>query len=209
MGAWSIEHPELFKVSDESGRESYCGYSQEWYASKWQRMSGCGPTAASNIILYMNHTRRAAVIGESPVSKAQCLTVMEEMWRYVTPTFRGVHTTRRFRVGMSAYAASKEMSVRFEVLNLPKNKSRHPGLTEVIRFLEEALSKDCPVAFLNLCNGQELSLDRWHWVTIISIEHDMEGDNAIVEVLDKGAVKGLISPYGTTRRSAEAASCTL
>ncbi len=194
MGSWFIEHPELFKVSDESSGETYCGCSQTWYRGKWQRMSGCGPTAASNIILYMNQ--------ESPISKAKCLSVMEEMWRYVTPTVRGVHTTRRFRVGMSGYAASKGMNVRFEVCNLPKNRSRRPVLSEVIRFLEEALSKDCPVAFLNLCNGQELSLDRWHWVTIISLEHDLEGDNAVVEVLDRGEVKrlNLTLWYNTTKR---------
>jgi hypothetical protein len=201
MGAWAIEHPELFTVADESSGESYCGCSQEWYTGKWRRMSGCGPTAASNIILYMNRVRCAATV-ESSISKAECLSIMEEMWRYVTPTVRGVHTTKRFHEGMSGYAASKEMSVRFEVCNLPKNKSRRPGLTEVLSFIEGALEKDCPVAFLNLCNGQELSLDRWHWVTIISLEHAEDGENAVIEVLDEGEVKRLNLSlwYNTTKR---------
>ena len=194
MGAWSIEHPELFKIEDESSGESYCGCSQEWYTGKWQRMSGCGPTAASNIILYMNR--------KSSISKAECLSIMEEMWRYVTPTLMGVHTTKRFYEGMAEYAESMKMSVRFEVCNLPKNKLSRPGRTEVISFLKKALSKDCPVAFLNLCNGQELSLDRWHWVTIISLEHAEDGENAVIEVLDEGAIKRLNLSlwYNTTKR---------
>jgi len=202
MRIWSIANPELFRIIDEIGSESYYGCSQEWYAKKWQRMSGCGPTAASNIVLYMKHDRCAAGEEESCICKDECLSVMEELWEFVTPTLMGVHTTKRFYEGMAKYAESVKMSVRFEVCDLPQDENRRPQLTEVLRFIEVALEKDCPVAFLNLCNGQELSLDRWHWVTIISLEHSEEGENAVIEVLDEGAVKKLNLSlwYNTTKR---------
>jgi hypothetical protein len=194
MRKWSIAYPELFRIIDESCSESYYGCSQEWYSKKWQRISGCGPTAASNIMLYMNH--------ENCISNNECLSLMEELWEFVTPTLMGVHTTKRFYEGMSEYAESMKMSVRFEVCDLPEDKSRRPELAEVLRFIEGALENDCPVAFLNLCNGQEHRLDRWHWVTIISLEHAEDGENAVIEVLDEGAVKKLNLSlwYNTTKR---------
>ncbi len=31
---------------------TYFGGNQEWFETKWRRMSGCGPTTASTIIMY-------------------------------------------------------------------------------------------------------------------------------------------------------------
>jgi hypothetical protein len=202
MRIWSIANPGLFRIIDESCNESYFGCSQEWYAKKWQRMSGCGPTAASNIMMYINNRKSALGMKDSCRSKDECQSFMEEMWRYVTPTLMGVHTTKRFYEGMAEYAESMKMSVRFEVCDLPQDENRRPELTEMLRFIEGALEKDCPVAFLNLCNGQELSLDRWHWVTIISLEHSEDAENAVIEVLDEGAIKRLNLSlwYNTTKR---------
>ncbi|MBP1744864.1 MAG: hypothetical protein H6Q58_1842 [Firmicutes bacterium] len=201
MGAWSIEHPELFKVSDESCSISYFGCSQEWYTDKWQRLSGCGPTAASNIMMYVKNGKSSAGLHEFCRSREECLSFMEEMWEYVTPTLRGVHTTKRFYEGLSAYAASKKIKAGFQVLDLPRDRSKRPSLARVLGFIEEGLAEDCPVAFLNLCNGKEHRLDRWHWVTIISLEHTGEADYAVAEVLDEGAVKklNLALWYNTTK----------
>jgi hypothetical protein len=202
MRKWSIAYPEMFSIIDERGSVTFNGCSQEWYAKKWQRMSGCGPTAASNLMLYINHGTCAAVKKGNCINKDECLSMMEELWEFVTPTLMGVHTTKRFYEGMAKYAESVKMSVRFEVCDLPEDKSRRPELGEVLRFIEGALEKDCPVAFLNLCNGQELSLDRWHWVTIISLEHAEDEENAVIEVLDEGEIKRLNLSlwYNTTKR---------
>jgi hypothetical protein len=62
------------------------------------------------------------------------------------------------------------------------------------------LDNDVPVAFLNLCNGEEKNLDKWHWVTIISIEFDDDKCSSAVEILDEGMVKKIDIPlwYRTT-----------
>jgi hypothetical protein len=59
----------------------------------------------------------------------------------------------------------------------------------VYAFLDEALAQDLPVAFLNLCNGDEANLDEWHWVTIIALVRDDSGQALLAEVLDGGTVK--------------------
>jgi hypothetical protein len=45
------------------------------------------------------------------------------------------------------------------------------------------------VAFLNLCNGSEKKLDRWHWVTLISLEYAEGGERVFADILDAGIIK--------------------
>jgi len=42
----SISEPNLLKLLDERSHKAYFGCNQEWYATEWQRLSGCGPTVA-------------------------------------------------------------------------------------------------------------------------------------------------------------------
>ena len=47
---------------------------------------------------------------------------------------------------------------------------------KVSDFIEKALRRNQPVAFLNLSNGTLDNLDSWHWVTIVSLR----GDDAMI-----------------------------
>lgn len=40
----TISNIDLFSVLDENTNKTYYGCDQEWYATQWQRRSGCGPT---------------------------------------------------------------------------------------------------------------------------------------------------------------------
>ena len=50
MNDVSIKHPEWLYI-DVDGKTSY-GYDQEWFTDEWQRLSGCGPTSASQVLGY-------------------------------------------------------------------------------------------------------------------------------------------------------------
>ncbi len=73
-------------------------------------------------------------------------------------------------------------------LDIPKNRFQRPELSAVSEFLENSLSKDLPVAFLNLDNGDEKRLDSWHWVTVIALDYERDGA-AAVKILDEGRIK--------------------
>jgi hypothetical protein len=62
-------------------------------------------------------------------------------------------------------------------------------LQQVVTFLAEALEKDSPVAFLNLEHGGLAELESWHWVTVISLEYDLEAKAAYATILDCGTEK--------------------
>ena len=154
----TISNLNFLKVLDEGSHQEYYGCNQNWYTSVWQRMAGCGPTAASNLVAYLDHTRHTSDPGQNYRTKKSCLALMEEIWEYVTPTFQGVSTTKIFYEGLFSYAQSKELNTGYCFIDVPKDRPSRPGFAEVLKFLEEALSKDAPVAFLNLCNGAEKNL---------------------------------------------------
>ncbi|MBP2642070.1 MAG: hypothetical protein H6Q66_3021 [Firmicutes bacterium] len=196
----AISNLNLLKVFDETTLKTYYGCNQEWYGTERRRLSGCGPSAAATIICYLNHTRSVVGLRQSFNSKKSCLLLMEEVWEYVTPTSEGISTTKMLFNAVLSYMKAKGFNVEYGFFDLTKDKSRRPAILKVINFIEEALLKDTPVAFLNLCNGDVKNLDSWHWITIVSLEYTEDRNNVFVTVLDRGQVKkiDLALWYNTT-----------
>lgn len=190
----SIACPALFTIIDESDQKTYYGCDQEWYATEWQRRAGCGPSVATNLYSYM--------VGQEDChgNKETWLSLMEDVWEYVTPSQGGMPTTKMFYESMLSYATAKGQSLECRYCDLPENKSDRPTFTAVLKFIEDGLQNNAPVAFLNLCNGEEINLYKWHWVTIISLEYSEDGSSACATILDEGMVKkiDLVLWYETT-----------
>ncbi len=197
----SLSAPDLFKIRDKGAGKAYYGCDQDWYTSAWQRMAGCGPSVACNIVSYLEHRLRGPGGAGTCISKAAGLRRMQEAWEYVTPTKMGLPKLKMFYDALLRYTKARGLNVEYGALELPKEKSRRPGLAKVISFITDALSKDAPVAFLNLCNGAEKKLDAWHWVTIVALESAEDGKRAFVKIVDDGAIKkiDLALWYTTTK----------
>jgi hypothetical protein len=202
MAAKSISDPNLLKITDEDTHEIFHGCNQKWYTTVWRRLSGCGPTVASNLFFYLCQSRSNFGIRQNSLTKKTCMELMEEIWKFVTPTITGVSSTKIFYQGVFYFAKSKGLNIEYEYMNLPKAKSSRPGLPEVLKFLEGALVKDIPVAFLNLCNGAEKNLERWHWVTLISLDEIENGNQVLANIMDDGQLKkiNLSLWYNTTTK---------
>lgn len=179
----SILNPEAFVITDELSQQNYNGCDQEWYHSKWKRLSGCAPTVASNLIYYLNKSH------EGHPYKKYLSALMEDVWKYVTPSIKGVNSIDRFCKGVLSYSKSKGLNVQYRYINLPRTLSQRPSLLEIIAFIEGGLARDIPVAFLNLCNGKVDNLYSWHWVTIISIEYAEDMSSTFIDIMDEGIVK--------------------
>ena len=173
---------ELLQIAGEN--IIYHGCDQQWYQKAWRRMSGCGPTTASSLFLY--HQR--ANNGKLRPEKEECLQLMNEMWGYITPTFQGVHTTAIFSDGVKRFAKAHGLQAETAALDVPRDPAQRPTIETVLRFLEEALKHDLPVAFLNHNNGAEKGLYSHHWVVIVSLAYD-QGGPAQIEFLDEGIIK--------------------
>jgi hypothetical protein len=155
------------------------GANQSWYEESFQRRAGCGPTSAAHLIWYLAgaHAGCAALCpaagGER--TKDNFLPLMQNLWTYVTPGPMGVNTTVIFTEGARRYGADRGVPIDARALPVPVFPSMRPDAKEAARFLTDALSKDLPVAFLNLSNGSLANLDSWHWVTFVAFEPESFG----------------------------------
>lgn len=179
----SIDNPDSLAVVDENTQNTCYGCNQAWYSTDWQRRAGCGPSVACNLFHYLIRS------GNAIHNKETWVSLMEEAWEYVTPTPRGMPSTKLFYESVHSYAKAKGWDIKYNYCDLPEDKSGRPSLPEVLSFIEGGLLQDAPVAFLNLCNGEESGLYRWHWVTIISLEYAEDESMAYVTILDEGLIK--------------------
>jgi hypothetical protein len=183
----SINEPKRLQLKDETGSILY-GCSQEWYRTPWQRMSGCGPSTASNIVLYYQRSDRIST-SITVDSKADFIKLMEYIWKYVTPGYMGMHLPSQFCKGLDSYFKSINAVLKCNTLDIPKSIKSRPDLRAAVDFIIAGLSADSPVAFLNLSNGTVKDLDEWHWVTVIAIETNEDTGDVYLEIYDDGKQK--------------------
>jgi hypothetical protein len=198
----ALSNLEYFDLFDARGGKTVKGGDQDWYASWWRRMAGCGPTTAANVILYLTNARAAAADTAADADgagaagkpapphteqireKQEFVRLMDRVWKYVTPGRGGVNTTLKLRRGVAGYSDLGGLNLRTEALDVADKREERPSLERAIEFIRVGLERDLPVAFLNLDNGLELQLEKWHWVTITGLAYDEAGGAANVEILD-------------------------
>lgn len=181
-----LKNINYFEILDDSKNKVYYGCNQVWYKGLWQRKAGCGPTTASNIVSYINQKNQGM---KSENYLYNSLILMEILWKHVTPTLMGVNSIKLFMDGMDSYAKYMDLNLKIDFIDIPKNKLLRPNFSEVLNLIANSLENDLPLAFLNLCNGDEQCLDKWHWVTVISMEYEEDKSKAVIEILDEGIIK--------------------
>jgi hypothetical protein len=173
--------PALLQITDAKGN-TYYGCDQEWFTTVWQRKAGCGPSTAANVFLYLLRRGRLSLPYEIR-DKADFIRLMEEAWEYITPGQQGVHRSEQWAKGAEGFLrkyGAKDHCVRMDI---PAVKAQRRDFAGFVRFIQEGLLSDCPVAFLNLSNGKLKNLDNWHWVTITGIFYE---EGVFADVCDAG-----------------------
>lgn len=181
MESLTIKHPEWLQV-EKDGRHSY-GYNQEWYHDDWQRLAGCGPTTATQLISYVQF-RDQILDPKSSADGEAVLKRMEEVFNYVKPRFGGgLYKTQWLEEGLQNYIKDKDLPYTVKMMGIyPFAVSRAP-LSDVANFIKQGLGNDSPVAFLNRHRGREKELSTWHWVPIVKLTDD--GDDVRCVVYDE------------------------
>lgn len=158
----------LFQIRDENG-VIYFGADQEWYQEIWQRRAGCGPTNCAQLLWYLSQTdlNGRALVQFNMREKSGALSLMEEVWQYVTPGGMGVNSTELFCKGAAKYGESRDVPLAFQELKVPAFPLTRPSQKQVMDFIARMISNDIPIAFLNLSNGALRNLENWHWVTLV------------------------------------------
>jgi len=185
----SIKYREIFKIIDEDALNAHYGCDQEWYKTEWQRRSGCGPTVVTNIVHYLNYMQCGCNKALPPMTKREALLMMEDVWKYVTPTMNGIPTTELLYDYVIKYTKAKTLNIKLSIINIKENQELRPEFHDLLLYIDKSLQNDTPIAFLNLDNGDEKQLDSWHWVTIISLTYSEDGSTALIDILDGGVIK--------------------
>ncbi|MDR2771699.1 MAG: hypothetical protein LBB57_06645 [Clostridiales Family XIII bacterium] len=203
----ALSNLEYFDLRDAENGGTVKGGDQDWYSSWWRRMAGCGPTTATNAILYLTNARvrAASAAGDGALrggtdveaqgagirDKREFVQLMDRVWKHVTPGRGGINTTTKLRRGIAGYSDAAGLGLRTEALDISDDRDDRPPLAHIVEFIRTGLERDLPVAFLNLHNGSELQLDRWHWVTITGMEYEEAGGAARIDILDNCNLLGV------------------
>lgn len=176
----TLRHLEWLQVETENNCS--LGYNQEWYGTDWQRIAGCGPTTATQIVNYL--ACRDGLIEPSEINnKAAVVETMEKVFPYVKPRRGGgLYKTRWMKDGLEKFIKDRNLEYEVKMLRIYPFLVMRPTVKKVAQFVLEGLLSDCPIAFLNRHKGQEEGLDTWHWVPIVALEQ--QGDEYIASVYD-------------------------
>lgn len=178
--AYMLQHPEIFEILDSKTNKIFYGCDQDWYTTKWQRVSGCGPTVATNMVLYIFQKKFS--------TRAEYVEMMRDVRKYVTPTIGGVNRTSMFYRGLARCFSNNKYNMSYRYLNVPR-KAHRPTFEQITEFINFALKNDRPIAFLNLHNGKVVNLESWHWTLIVESHLDHQNDHTMVTILDNGEKK--------------------
>ena len=179
-----IKHPEWLQI--ETNSLKLYGYDQAWYRTSFRRTRGCGPTAATMMLLYLN-IREAEPLSYQNHSISTITNALEDVWNFVTPGWLlGLHSTGKFCKGMEDLWGHYGLNWRCHRLSITAFKSNRPSLSQVVQFLENGISSDCPIAFLNLHKGEATTLYSWHWIVIVSLSYDARQNCYIATCYDGG-----------------------
>ena len=185
MNDVSIKHPEWLDI-DVNGDISH-GYDQEWFDDEWQRLSGCGPTSAAQVLSY-SEFRDGLLDVSTTANHALALERMNVVWNYVKPRFGGgVYKTQWMERGLSRLFDDKNLPYEVHMLNVSPFSASRVEVEAAAQFIHDALSQDVPVAFLNRHKGKEPALYTWHWVPLYKMF--MDGDDIRCGIFDEGEIR--------------------
>lgn len=171
-------------IRRQDGTRSH-GADQDWYTLPWRQRAGCGPTTASAQMAYLAALRPslAALCPLEGREQGAFVTYMDKVWEYVTPGSHGLNRVEMYTDGVARFCGERGVRLVPHALEVPIGEER-PGFDRCVSFIRAGLASDCPVAFLNLDNGEVEALDKWHWVLLSALE---EGDaGTLVTVVDNG-----------------------
>lgn len=162
------------------------GYNQGWYKTSFQRTRGCGPTAASMLLLYLT-IREVGGLPYRSDSISSITEVLEDVWKFVTPGWLlGLNSTQKFCKGMEKLFRHYGLNWKCSRLSIAAIPSHRSSLAQVIKFLEDGIALDCPIAFLNLHKGKAKDLESWHWIVLVSLTYDASQNRYMAVCYDGG-----------------------
>lgn len=179
-----IKHPEWLHT--ETDNFKLYGYNQDWYMTSFQKTRGCGPTAAAMLLVYLNR-REAEPLPYKSHNILSITKVLENVWDFVTPGWLlGLNSTEKFCKGMEDLLGHYGLNWQCRRLSITAFRFKRASLSKVVKFLEDGIASDCPIAFLNLHKGRLQVVESWHWIVLVSLSYDASQNRYMATCYDGG-----------------------
>ena len=173
-------------VVNEDGQTVGYGGNQDWYPLNWQRRAGCCATNAANMAAFYGLFRpgmEAMYTGSRErIGQKEYLTLMEDMYRRMTPGVMGYPYLAKAGKRFVEYAAERGIFLK------PVAHCHWQHWREAFSVIQQAIDADRPVGMLILFHrAEELKDDIWHWITVTGYTVPTEpGEKPMVIVSDCG-----------------------
>lgn len=148
------------KIYDKEELIGYGG-NQDWFKDSWAQKAGCASVLAANLFAYYQ--------GKTKLSKNEFVSIMNEMYKYITPGKMGYPFLYKFARTFSTLMDQKGYDLK------PIYKKKSKTCEEALDFVIQSIEEKHPVGVLILYhNAPELEEDNWHWVCISGCRKDEE-----------------------------------
>jgi len=179
-----IKHPEWLQIVTDN--PILYGYNQDWYRTSFQKTRGCGPTAAAMQLLYLNR-REGETLPFKSHSISAITQALEMVWNFVTPGWLlGLNSTEKFCKGVKDLLEYHKLNWKCHRLSIAASTCKRTSFPQVVKFLEDGIASDCPIAFLNLHKGKVVALESWHWIVLVSLSYDASQNRYMATCYDAG-----------------------
>jgi hypothetical protein len=145
--------------------------NQQWFRMPFHSVSGCGPTTAAVILMYMAAVFpdqcRGAYPYALPAVREDFLSFMEAVREYVKPGLKGLTNERFFAAQTVAFAKAAGVSLTYYHVM--------PSLSAALAFafIKKAVDEGYLPALLILRNPhREISEFTWHWMPVTGYDDE-------------------------------------
>jgi hypothetical protein len=155
---------------DDKGRGTIAG-DQQWFKKFSHSISGCGPTTAALVLMYMASVFpdrcRAVYPYELPARKDDFVTFMGAVREYVKPGLQGLTDAGFFASSTVEFAKSKGVNIT------ATSVSSGYSVGVAYGYVKKAVDEGYLPALLILRNpAKELDEFTWHWMAITGYDDD-------------------------------------
>ena len=155
---------------DDNGEDVIAG-NQQWFKKFSHSISGCGPTTAALILMYMASVFpdkcRTVYPYDLPAIKEQFVAFMGEVREYVKPGLQGLTDAKFF--GASTVEFAKSKGVNITAISVSSGYS----VGVAYGYVKKAVDEGYLPALLILRNpAKELDEFTWHWMAITGYDDE-------------------------------------
>jgi hypothetical protein len=172
---------DLNAVNISENDKIYYGADQHWFKSKLHGLSGCGPTTAAQITMYLAavYPSCSALYGYTlPATKDEFVSHMTEVREFVRPGAMGLTDAGYFASSTAEFAKCRGVDLTYDIL--PNDTDKEAAFAAVKKAIDDKLMP----ALLILRNPSiELDDFTWHWMAVTG--YDEENGSVFVSTYAK------------------------